>query len=89
MNAYTKVRADRIKEILLSTTEPGSVHSADQLTADLLEYLEKEISAAFGRGFREAKKPGAGIDRKVDATPSALQAGKLKPAVADVEEIQQ
>ena len=56
MNSFQKTRAESIKKILLVSPEPGHIQDLDQLVAELLQYLDKEISAAFGRGIRHSKR---------------------------------
>jgi hypothetical protein len=83
---YKKQREDALLRII----NPRADEAEMTMVGKVLEFVEKEIAAAFSRGLTAKKQGAAGFDRKVSMpTPSALQAGKLRPKVADVEEIQQ
>lgn len=59
MNSFQKKRAEKLEQIL---SERG-IDYDDGIIDELAEYLDKEISSAFGRGVRHTKKDSEKIQR--------------------------
>lgn len=74
MNSFQKQREETLRRLLEPFVDPDEIQEID--ISDLLEYVEKEISAAFGRGLRHSRKQASAAP--AEGVPSALQAGLLK-----------
>ena len=73
MNTFEKKRHEAIESILAEwqCDDP-------ELVDDIAELLDKEIRAAFGRGFREGK--GKSNTGSSYGKGSAVKAGKVRPS---------
>lgn len=79
---YKQQREDALRSLISAFAGVDEVHG---LGVDpILAFVEKEVASAFKRGLHTTRKPGG-----VEYPQSALRAGKLTPATANVEEIQQ